>query len=71
MGGFDNFKSQKIGTAWKTPVNLGYPINTTDDDKFFQPLNNGKNAYYSMTTDYKKKEIFLPWIVGCRCESAF
>lgn len=58
MGGFDNFKSQKIGTAWKTPTNIGYPINTTDDDKFFQPVNNGENAYYSMTTDYKKKEIF-------------
>ena len=58
MGGFDNFKSQKIGLAWKTPTNLGYPINTTDDDKFFQPINNGKNAYYSITTDYKKKEIF-------------
>jgi hypothetical protein len=58
MGGFDNFKSLKIGSAWKTPVNLGYPINTTDDDKFFQPVNNGRNAYYSMTTDYKKKDIF-------------
>ncbi len=58
MGGFDNFKSQKIGTAWKTPTNIGFPINSTDDDKFFQPVNNGKNAYYSMTTDYKKKEIF-------------
>jgi hypothetical protein len=58
MGGFDNFKSQKMGGAWKTPTNLGYPINTTDDDKFFQPVNNGQNAYYSMTTDYKKKDIF-------------
>ena len=58
MGGYDIFKSQKIGNVWKTPVNLGYPINTTDDDKFFQPVNNGKNAYYSMTTDYKKKDIF-------------
>jgi hypothetical protein len=58
MGGFDNFKSQKIGGAWKTPVNIGYPINTTDDDKFFQPVNNGQNAYYSMTTDYKRKDIF-------------
>jgi hypothetical protein len=58
MGGFDNFKSLRIGSAWKTPTNLGYPINTTDDDKFFQPMNNGKNAYYSMTTDYKKKDIF-------------
>jgi hypothetical protein len=58
MGGFDNFKSQKTGNAWKTPVNIGFPINSTDDDKFFQPVNNGKNAYYSMTTGYKKKEIF-------------
>ena len=58
MGGFDIFKSQKIGNVWKTPTNIGFPINTTDDDKFFQPVNNGQNAYYSMTTDYKKKEIF-------------
>ena len=58
MGGFDIFKSLKIGNVWKTPTNVGFPINTTDDDKFFQPVNNGKNAYYSMTTDYKKKDIF-------------
>ena len=58
MGGFDNFKSHKAGTAWNTPVNIGFPLNTTDDDKFFQPINNGQYAYYSMTTDYKKKEIF-------------
>lgn len=58
MGGFDNFKSQRLGNVWKTPSNLGFPINTTDDDKFFMPENNGKNAYYSMTTDYKKKDIF-------------
>jgi hypothetical protein len=59
MGGFDNFKSVRQGTAWKTPSNLGFPINSTDDDKFFQPLNGGKNAYYSITTDYKKKDIFF------------
>jgi tetratricopeptide (TPR) repeat protein len=58
IGGFDIFKSQKVGNVWKTPQNLGFPINTTDDDKFFQPVNNGQNAYYSMSTDYKKKEIF-------------
>lgn len=58
IGGFDNFKSLKLGNVWKTPSNLGYPLNTTDDDKFFQPFNNGLNAYYSMSTDYKKKEIF-------------
>lgn len=58
MGGYDIFKSQKLGNVWKTPQNLGYPINTTDDDKFFQPIDNGSRAYYSMSTDYKKKEIF-------------
>ena len=58
MGGFDNFLSRRIGNVWKTPENLGYPINTTDDDKFFQPVNNGQNAYYTITTDYKKRDIF-------------
>lgn len=58
MGGYDNFKSQKQGSFWKTPQNLGSPINTTDDDRFFKPANNGKNGYYAMTTEYKKKEIF-------------
>ncbi len=58
MGGYDIFRSQFIGAVWKAPTNLGFPINTTDDDKFYQPINNGLNAYYSMTTDYKKKEIF-------------
>jgi hypothetical protein len=59
MGGYDNFKSTRLGTTWKTPSNLGFPINTTDDDKFFQPINGGKIAFYSMTTDYKKKDIFF------------
>jgi len=58
IGGFDNFKSIRLGTGWKTPANLGIPVNSTDDDKFFQPFNNGQNAYYSITTDYKKKDIF-------------
>ena len=58
MGGYDIFKSYKKGTGWDVPENLGYPINSTDDDTFFQPFNNDKNGYYSMTTDYKKKDIF-------------
>ena len=58
IGGYDIFKSQRFGNAWKTPQNLGFPVNTSDDNKFFQPFNDGLNAYYSMSTDYKKKEIF-------------
>jgi hypothetical protein len=58
MGGYDNYKSLRNGSGWLKPNNLGYPLNSADDDKFFQPSNNGANAYYSLTTDYKKKEIF-------------
>jgi hypothetical protein len=58
MGCYDIFSSRRNGNGWIIPGNLGYPVNSPDDDKFFQPANNGKNAYYSMTTDYKKKEIF-------------
>lgn len=58
MGGYDIFRSGKKDDAWKAPVNIGYPINTTDDDLFYQPFNDGLNAYYSMPTDYKKREIF-------------
>lgn len=58
MGGYDNFMSKRSNGVWKTPENLGFPINSTDDDKFFQPINNGLNAYYSITTDYKKRDVF-------------
>jgi Tol biopolymer transport system component len=58
MGGFDLFVSRKTDSAWLAPVNLGFPLNTADDDKFLQPANNGSNAYYSLSTDYKKKDIF-------------
>lgn len=71
MGGFDNFKSQIIGSVWKTPTNLGFPINSTDDDKFYQPVNNGSNAYYTLTTDYKKRDIFYLDIGGTNVNQIF
>lgn len=58
MGGYDNFVSALKNSSWTDPVNMGYPLNTTDDDRFFQPMNNGENGFYSITTDYKKKDIF-------------
>lgn len=49
MGGFDIFYSSKNNEEgkWSTPVNMGYPINTTDDDIFYIPTTDGKHAYYS------------------------
>jgi hypothetical protein len=58
MGGFDIYISHKTDSAWSVPSNAGYPVNSTDDDKFLQPANNGTNAFYSITTDYKQKDIF-------------
>ncbi|MEA1888034.1 MAG: hypothetical protein U9N72_12585 [Bacteroidota bacterium] len=63
MGGFDLFKSEKIaGDNWSKPENLGYPINTSDDDVFFMPLNNGRSGYISVHREgkgYGKKDIYL------------
>lgn len=64
IGGFDNYRCILQGSGWGTPENLGSPINSTDDDKFFQPVNNGMNAYYSMKTEYKKRDIFYLGIGG-------
>ncbi len=58
MGGYDIFKAKKKNDIWQKPENIGYPINTTDDNIFFQPIGDGTIAYYSMLTGYKEKEIF-------------
>jgi outer membrane protein OmpA-like peptidoglycan-associated protein len=52
MGGFDIFKSDYQDGRWSNPVNLGYPINTPDDDVFFTLSGNGQRGYYSS----KKKD---------------
>jgi len=48
MGGYDIFMSklQADGT-WSKPENLGYPINTIDDDVHFVLSTDGKIAHYS------------------------
>ncbi len=49
MGGFDIFYSEKNSDgSWSTPVNVGYPINTTDDDLFFVPIVGKVYGYCSM-----------------------
>ncbi len=48
MGGFDIFTSTKEedGT-WSVPENLGYPINTPDDEIFYVTDTSGIYGYYS------------------------
>jgi hypothetical protein len=59
IGGYDIFKSTSAAGVWGTPVNIGYPVSTTDDDLGFQPFDSGRFGYYSILTAYKKKEITL------------
>jgi outer membrane protein OmpA-like peptidoglycan-associated protein len=53
MGGHDIFKSSYDPKAkeWTAPQNMGYPINTPDDDIFFIFSSDGKRAYYSSVRD--------------------
>jgi len=52
MGGYDIFKTEWVDGKWSNPQNLGYPINTPDDDVFFTMAASGQRGYYSS----KKKD---------------
>ncbi|MDR2835576.1 MAG: OmpA family protein [Bacteroidales bacterium] len=66
MGGFDIFKTTRDENGeWQTPINLGFPINTPDDDVFFVTTASGKKAYFSSVRpegygDYDLYEINFP-----------
>ena len=65
MGGFDLFTTI-IGEDKKftEPENMGYPINTTDDDVFFVTSPDGKRGYFSSAKDggYGEKDIYKMFI---------
>jgi outer membrane protein OmpA-like peptidoglycan-associated protein len=78
MGGFDIFNSiLSNDSIWSEPMNVGYPINTTDDDAFYVISPDGLNAYFSsfreggfgekdnyMATFINKKETPLTLVKG-------
>jgi outer membrane protein OmpA-like peptidoglycan-associated protein len=49
MGGYDIYKSKHDAKSddWSEPENLGYPINTPDNDIYFITSADSKRAYYS------------------------
>jgi outer membrane protein OmpA-like peptidoglycan-associated protein/Tol biopolymer transport system component len=56
MGGYDIFMStSNPDNTWEPPQNLGYPINTSDDDVFFVPSKRNGNAYYSLKSEPVKR----------------
>lgn len=60
MGGYDIFKSIHKDGKWSTPINLGYPINSAEDDVCFVLAANGKEGYYTSEKidGYGKKDIY-------------
>ena len=48
MGGHDIFYSTLLeNEKWSVPLNMGYPVNSTDDDTFFSPIGEGYIGYGS------------------------
>ena len=47
FGGFDVFttKFNDESENWEKPENLGYPVNTVDDEVYFHPTADGKRGY--------------------------
>lgn len=68
MGGFDIFKSvyNEKTKKWSKPENLGYPVNTTDDDVFFVISASGRHGYYtSMGADSRGlRDLYMVTFLG-------
>ena len=48
-GGYDIFRSVYDSTSgeWSKPENLGYPVNTPDNELYFHPTKEGRTAYFA------------------------
>jgi tetratricopeptide (TPR) repeat protein len=52
MGGYDIFRCEREeNLTWSQPTNIGYPLNTTSDNTFYVPINNGMQALYTRFTN--------------------
>jgi outer membrane protein OmpA-like peptidoglycan-associated protein/tetratricopeptide (TPR) repeat protein len=61
MGGFDVFVTfRDENNVWSTPINLGYPINSTGDDIFYTTTVDGLRGYLSSFRKggYGEKDIY-------------
>lgn len=60
MGGMDIFISRIKNNSFSTPVNIGYPINTNNDEQGIHISTSGKFAYFSSNrSEENGKDIFM------------
>ncbi len=45
MGSYDIFKTELVNGVWSKPVNLGYPINTVNEESTFSLTSDNKKMY--------------------------
>ncbi|MDY0216588.1 MAG: OmpA family protein [Bacteroidales bacterium] len=66
IGGYDIFKTTFENGIWTKPVNIGFPINTTENDVFFVISASGRRAYYSSAKDggYGGQDIYVITFLG-------
>jgi outer membrane protein OmpA-like peptidoglycan-associated protein len=53
MGGYDIYKSvyDSATESWSNPINLGYPMNSPDNDVYFVSTRDGKRGYYASSRE--------------------
>ncbi len=63
MGGYDIFYTEYLEDKkrWTRPVNMGFPINSPDDDVYFVWSADGERAYFSSQREdtYGKTDIYM------------
>lgn len=60
MGGYDIFRSELKQGKWTTPYNVGKPVNSSQDDKYYVVSNDGERGYYSSEKKQDKaNKIFI------------
>lgn len=68
MGGYDIFKTiyNDSTKAWSVPENIGYPVNTPDDDVFFVVSASGKHGYYTSFSPggFGEKDLYMITFLG-------
>jgi outer membrane protein OmpA-like peptidoglycan-associated protein len=58
FGGMDIFKTVYENGKWSVPVNLGKPLNTAGDDRFFTIGGSGEIGYFASDRDGKGLDLY-------------
>lgn len=56
LGGYDVFKTERVGSRWTKPENAGIPINSPADDYFFVLKKTGEGAFLSSNRRLESKK---------------